>query len=57
MSAYGTWPNSKSVYPGQSALLIGNPGNYSGGNPGPGNATAEAVATGYKSIAVCIAQA
>jgi hypothetical protein len=56
MPAYGKWPNSKSVYPGQTALVIGYSGAIGGASPGPGSDSFESVAAGYKSIPVFIAQ-
>lgn len=56
MPAYGTYPNSKSVYPGQDAIVIGYPAQP-GGPSAETSAQNETVVTGYKSIPVCIAPA
>lgn len=56
MPAYGTYPNSKSIYPGQAAILVGLTAAEGGVSPGPGQAKNEAVTAGYKSIPVCVAQ-
>lgn len=57
MPAYGTYPNSRSVYPGHNAIVIGQPAIPAGGPSGTSSDQAEAVTDNYKSIPAVIAPA
>lgn len=55
MPAYGKFPFSKTVFPGQNALVVGFPAIPPGGPSALANDQGESLATAYKSIPVCVA--